>query len=245
MNIDLLLDFYLTNYVDLKVLLNNFKENFFYYDFLKERFDLIKKRIELFEEKNNELNKIIEVVNDLIETIDELNKDNIKKKSKKIKEKLGKLIILHKKEIALLVFLFKSKYKIKYKDLIFNKRVFHKINNKDYKEVLPLIKNIIFDGLENSNYKKTNDYYLEIRDGKMLLIVRKDSLYIDKLIIEDILDLENINDFQLYNYYKKNMILPKEEENEELEEMIIENKNKLMSYITFDSIDFLLENYFK
>ena len=90
-----------------------------------------------------------------------------------------------------------------------------------------------------------NDFFLEVKDKNLVIILRKDSLYLkDYLIIEDVLDLENLKDFEKYNKYWKNEIFPLEEENKELEEFFLEEKELNNHYIKINSEEFLMRYYF-
>jgi len=86
---------------------------------------------------------------------------------------------------------------------------------------------------------------LEVKDKNIVIILRKDSLYVkDFLIIEDILNLENLKDFEKYNKYWKNELLPLEEENKELENFFLEGVEANNYYIKIDSEEFLVRYYF-
>ncbi len=234
MNLEKVLDFYLANLIDLEAIVKNFNESVEFYEILKEKLTILRKRVEDFEElnlKNEDLNKLLELTP---------NFNSFKNNAKEIKKLLKRIIANYKKEIDFLLDSLRIIRKSKFRKIVFHKRALQKAKSED---LIFLLRDLIFDDLKLAT-KKLNEYFLEKREKNLVVILRKDSLFIDYLIIEDILDLNNLKDFKTYEFYKKGLIVPKEEENKELEELVIEGKAKLINYFPFDTSEYLLDKFF-
>jgi len=267
-----LLDLTLSNFYDLEVIKREInekmqKKDFFellvfldLLNFLLERmikrisysndsFIIIKK---LGKKEKVDIENFLRSYNLLIKKAEELKSKIIKEKKVKksyLKELTKNLEIISKVYIKILdklFFLLSFSQNIKVKNLLIKRGLFDKFDNlkkENLEDFIFLLKDIIFNNLRN--FKVINDFFLEVKDKNIVIILRKDSLYVkDFLIIEDILNLENLKDFEKYNKYWKNELLPLEEENKELENFFLEGVEANNYYIKIDSEEFLVRYYF-
>jgi len=267
-----LLDLTLSNFYDLEVVKREInekmqKKDFFellvfldLLNFLLERmikrisysndsFIIIKK---LGKKEKVDIENFLRSYNLLIKKAEELKSKIIKEKKVKksyLKELTKNLEIISKVYIKILdklFFLLSFSQNIKVKNLLIKRGLFDKFDNlkkENLEDFIFLLKDIIFNNLRN--FKVINDFFLEVKDKNIVIILRKDSLYVkDFLIIEDILNLENLKDFEKYNKYWKNELLPLEEENKELENFFLEGVEANNYYIKIDSEEFLVRYYF-
>jgi hypothetical protein len=264
----LFLDLNLTNFYDLKnievILEKKLKENYFevfsFFDFLGNFLDLINRRLNYskklekffekflkdeqkkFKDRHQNLTEKAEKIKERIAKSKKLKKTDLKE----FKKILNYLINTYKKILEKLIFILKSSSQIQIKNLILSKNVvekFKKTSEEEIEEIIFLIKDLIYNQIKD--YKVINDFFIEVRDKNIVLILRKDSLYLkDFLIIEDFLNLQKLKDYEKYNNYWKNKIVPLESQNKELEEFFLENKEFQNYYILEDSEEFLLKNYF-
>ncbi|HIQ51066.1 MAG TPA: hypothetical protein EYH54_03785 [Nautiliaceae bacterium] len=267
-----LLDLTLSNFYDLEVIKREInekmqKKDFFellvfldLLNFLLERmikrisysndsFIIIKK---LGKKEKVDIENFLRSYNLLIKKAEELKSKIIKEKKVKksyLKELTKNLEIISKVYIKILdklFFLLSFSQNIKVKNLLIKRGLFDKFDNlkkENLEDFIFLLKDIIFNNLRN--FKVINDFFLEVKDKNIVIILRKDSLYVkDFLIIEDILNLENLKDFEKYNKYWKNELLPLEEENKELENFFLEGVEANNYYIKMDSEEFLVRYYF-
>ena len=265
-----LLDLILSNFHDIKTLKSVLEKELrdkdiinllVLLEIIESTIKRVNKRINLFNEYINLLEKLIrggktntkkflEIHNSIIEETKNIENKLIKQKKvnkaffRKLLNMLNLLIDIYFRILEKLTVIKESFQQLKINYLIVNYRALKKLNNlKEKDDFVFLIKDLIFNSMEN--YKIINDFFIEIKEKNLVVILRKDSLYLkDYLILENILNLEKLNDFELYKKYWKNEITPSEEENEELEKYFLENQELGNFYKKLDSREFLIKYYY-
>ncbi len=164
----------------------------------------------------------------------------LKKIETKIKERIKEYIILLEK----IKFLFDSLHSIKFNKIVIHKRILEKLKNK---KIMEIVIDILFENLEN--YKIINNLFIQIEKENYVFLVRKDSLYIPMIVIEEILNKQNQKDREILDFYWQNWIIPYKEENKELEKIYWKEKELMDNIEMFDFYiyiekEFLILKYF-
>ena len=216
-----------------------------------------------YEEKVKYLNNLLKVKNNL-KLIDFIEKEkelfiggykilnwlknrkysNLIKLLKKINNDLEKRIDDYLKLKEKIEFIFSFLHNLKFEKIVLHKRILAKLKNK---EVFLKLSEVVFNNLKE--YKTINNFFIQVEIGNFVFIIRRDSLYIPLIIIEEILYKKNIKDVELLEYYWNNLIIPYEKENEELERIYLNNSNKNENigiskfYVVFDREFFILKYF--
>jgi len=242
---------------------------FLYLDYFVEQFQKRNKEVLLFlEEKEykskflylNELTKIenLELINFLNrENFLEIDKNKIfyfflKNEINKLKKELSEItkkieieIKIHKYFLLKIKSLFDLLHNIKFNIIVINKKCNGSLK---YKQVFDDFSKVIFDNLED--FKIINNFFIQIEKENSIFIIRKDSLYINLLILEDIILKKDEKYNEKLKSYWENLVSVSESESKELERIYLFEQNKIINYKIFDYYivfekEFFLLNYLK
>ena len=173
----------------------------------------------------------------------EINK--LKKELSEITKKIEIEIKIHKYFLLKIKSLFDLLHNIKFNIIVINKKCNGSLK---YKQVFDDFSKVIFDNLED--FKIINNFFIQIEKENSIFIIRKDSLYINLLILEDIILKKDEKYNEKLKSYWENLVSVSESESKELERIYLFEQNKIINYKIFDYYivfekEFFLLNYLK